>query len=262
MVMKTKWLVGKAILCSLVACSVVASPATAQSPAGSKTAPAKSKKAPPAAKKVNEAFLPPDVQPNLPNVLLIGDSISIGYMLPARHALAGQANVWRPATNCGPTTRGLESLEDWLGDRKWDVIHFNFGLHDLKYMGKDGKNLADPTAEGSHQQVPIDQYAANLRRIAKRLKETGATVIWRETTPVPKGCQGRIPGDSARYNEAAAKVMAELGGIQTDSMYAFAIDHADLQLPANVHYSKEGSQMLAEHVAKSVRNALAARKQQ
>jgi acyl-CoA thioesterase-1 len=123
-------------------------------------------------------------------------------------------------------------------------------------MGKDGKNLADPTAQGSHQQVPIDQYAANLRRIAKRLKETGATVIWRETTPVPKGCQGRVPGDSQRYNEAAAKVMSEVGGIETDPMYAFAVKHAKLQRPANVHYSAEGSQKLAEQVARSVRRSL------
>lgn len=59
---------------------------------------------------------------------LIGDSISIGYMLAAGQALSGEGHVLRPTTNCEPTTRGLESLERWLGDRKWDVIHFNFGV--------------------------------------------------------------------------------------------------------------------------------------
>ena len=164
----------------------------------------------PKAKKVPATFQPPQVQAGLPNVLLIGDSISIGYMLAARKQLAGEANVWRPATNCGPSTRGLESLDAWLGDRQWDVIHFNFGLHDLKYLGPKGQNLADPEAADSHQQVPIDQYAANLKRIAGRLKETGATVIWCETTPVPKGAKGRVVGDSRRYNEAAAEAMGEL----------------------------------------------------
>lgn len=212
----------------------------------------------PAAKKrqPNPAFQPPqNIDPKLPNVLLIGDSISIGYMLAAREQLSGEANVFRPNTNCGPSNRGLESLESWLGDRKWDVIHFNFGLHDLKYMGPNNQNLADPKAKGSHQQVPLDQYTANLKKIAERLKKTGATVIWRETTPVPEGAAGRVVGDSARYNEAAAKVMAEVGDIQIDPMFAFAKEHAE-QLPANVHYSKAGSEKLAEQVAKTVRAAL------
>ncbi len=208
------------------------------------------------ARKPNPAFLPPEkIDPSLPNVLLIGDSISIGYMVPAREQLSGLANVFRPNTNCGPTTRGLESLEAWLGDRKWDVIHFNFGLHDLKYMGPQKQNLADPKAKDSHQQVPIQQYSANLKKIAERLKKTGAVVIWRETTPVPPGAAGRVVGDSARYNEAAAKVMQELGGIQIDPMFAFAKEHAK-QLPANVHYTPEGSKKLAEQVARSVKAAL------
>lgn len=213
----------------------------------------------PPAKKPPAAFEPPEVQAGLPNVLLIGDSISIGYMLDVRKQLSGEANVWRPATNCGPTTRGLESLDAWLGKRKWDVIHFNFGLHDLKYMGANGKNLADPKASGSHQQVPIEQYVANLKRIAKRLKETGATVIWCETTPVPEGSAGRVPGDSKRYNEAAAKAMSELGEIETDRLYAYALEHAAMQKKANVHYTPEGSAKLAEQVASSIRAALKAR---
>lgn len=79
-------------------------------------------------RKIPAAFEPPEVNESLPNVLLLGDSISIGYMLDVRKQLSGQANVWRPAVNCGPTTRGLESLDKWIGDRKWDLIHFNFGL--------------------------------------------------------------------------------------------------------------------------------------
>ncbi len=82
----------------------------------------------------NPAFALVTDDPKLPRVLLIGDSISIGYTVPVRELLAGQANVHRPLTNCGPTTRGLEQLDGWLGEEKWDVIHFNFGLHDLKYI--------------------------------------------------------------------------------------------------------------------------------
>jgi hypothetical protein len=55
--------------------------------------------------------------------------------------LKGKANVHRPRTNCGPTITGLKQIDKWLGDGKWDVIHFNWGLHDLKYMGPNGENL-------------------------------------------------------------------------------------------------------------------------
>jgi hypothetical protein len=199
---------------------------------------------------------PKTVDPSLPNVLIIGDSISIGYMLDVRKQLEGEANVFRPATNCGPSTRGLENIEQWLGDRKWDVIHWNHGLHDLKYLGPKGENLADPNADSSHQQVPIDQYAANLKKLAERMKKTGAVVIWCDTTPVPEGAKGRVPGDSKKYNEVAHRVMEEVGGIEIDPLYDFAIKHAKLQRKADVHYTAEGSAKLAEQVAASIRKAI------
>ncbi|PNY37989.1 SGNH/GDSL hydrolase family protein [Rhodopirellula baltica] len=209
-----------------------------------------------AQRKKNPAFAEPEIDKGLPNVLLIGDSISIGYMLDARKALAGKANVFRPATNCGPTTNGIKNLDAWLGDRHWDVIHFNFGLHDLKYMGPNNENLAAPDSPGAHQQVSIDDYTENIRKIAERLKKTGATVIWRETTPVPEGAAGRVPGDSVKYNEAAASAIAKVGDIQTDPFFAFAESISELQRPANVHYTPEGSKKLGEHVAAQIAKAL------
>jgi acyl-CoA thioesterase-1 len=187
--------------------------------------------------------------PTLPRVLLIGDSISIGYTLPLRESLKGQANVHRPAANCGPTTRGLDQVDRWLGKKPWDVIHFNWGLHDLKYLGPDGKSLADPKSPGSRQQVPIDQYKKNLRRLVARLKKTGATLIWRSTTPVPEGAKGRVVGDAVKYNAVAASVMKE-NGIAVDDMYVFAKTRLkQIQRPANVHFTKDGSKALASHAA-------------
>lgn len=242
------------ILAALVLCvgftaSVQADTATSKPKPTSKAKPAK-KRAP------NPAMTLPDIDPTLPNVLLIGDSISIGYTVPTRDALAGVANVYRPLTNCGPTTRGLESIEAWLGDTKWDVIHFNFGLHDLKYMGPKGQNLADPKANDSQVQVSISDYEANIETIAKRLKETGAKVIWRETTPVPKGARGRVVGQSQQYNAAARRAIDRVGGIQVDSFYDFAMEHANHQKKADVHYTPEGSQLLGNHVAKVIRESL------
>ena len=200
-------------------------------------------------------FEDPKVDPSLPNVLLIGDSISIAYTLGVREALAGNANVFRPPVNCGPTTRGVESLDGWLGDREWAVIHFNFGLHDLKYMAPD-KNLVSPDSEGAFQQVPPEAYRENLEKIVERLKRTDAVLIWRETTPVPAGAAGRIPGDARRYNEIAAEVMARAGDIRIDPFFAHAESIADDQREANVHYTPEGAQAQAEHVAEVIGEAL------
>ena len=74
----------------------------------------------------------------LPRVLLIGDSISMGYTLPTRTLLAGKANLHRIPQNGGPTKNGIAQIDKWLGTGKWDVIHFNWGIHDLKFM-PDGK---------------------------------------------------------------------------------------------------------------------------
>src|SRR5262245_3027271 len=74
----------------------------------------------------NPAFAPVQDVAGLPRVLVIGDWISIGYTLPLCEALKSKANVHRPAANCGPTSRGVQSIDQWLGDGKWDVIHFNF----------------------------------------------------------------------------------------------------------------------------------------
>lgn len=218
-------------------------------------APAKKKKNP------NSAMAEVEEVEGLPRVLLIGDSISIGYTVPVRNGLKGKANVLRPRTNCGPTTKGLEEIDAWLAtggaDKKWDLIHFNWGLHDLKYMGPNNENLADPKAEDSHQQVPPDEYEANLRKLVSRLKETGAILIWRNTTPVPEGSKGRLVGDSAKYNAIAAKIMKE-EKIPTDDLFALTKTRQDeIMRPANVHFTQEGSQALADQVVATIEKALA-----
>ena len=62
----------------------------------------------------------------------------MGYTLPVRELLKGKANVHRIPENGSSTDTGVRKLKDWLGEGKWDVIHFNWGLHDLKHW-KDGK---------------------------------------------------------------------------------------------------------------------------
>src|SRR3954451_20838131 len=123
------------------------------------------------------AFAPVTDQPGLPRVLLIGDSISIGYTVPVRRELAGKANLPRIPENGADTVNGLKKIDSWLGDSKWDVIHFNWGLHDLKVTPDGGR------------QVPLETYETNLAALVARLQKTGARLIWANTTPVPDAPQ-------------------------------------------------------------------------
>jgi acyl-CoA thioesterase-1 len=191
------------------------------------------------------AFAPVRDDPKLPRVLLLGDSISIGYTVPVQKLLAGKANVHRAPTNCGPTSRGVVEIDRWLGNGRWDVIHFNFGLHDLKQV--DGKH-----------QVPLEDYEKNLRTLVARMKKTGARLIWAATTPVPEG-SGNPPRrveDVVAYNRAARTVMEE-NDVAIDDLYAFALPRLkEIQRPANVHFTPAGSQALAREVAVSIQQAL------
>jgi acyl-CoA thioesterase-1 len=192
----------------------------------------------------NPAFAKVADDPKLPRVLLIGDSISIGYTVPVRDLLKGKANVHRIPTNGGPTTRGVQMIDRWLGDGKWDVIHFNWGLHDLKYIS------------GKHQVSPED-YGKNLRTLVARLKKTGAKLIWCSTTPVPKGVSPpRTNDDVLRYNAMAAKIM-KAEGVPTNDLYSFAAKRLEkIQRPRNVHFTPAGSKTLATQVAGSIETAL------
>ena len=196
-----------------------------------------------------------DDQPGLPRVLLIGDSISIGYTIPVRKLLKGKVNLHRIPTNGGPTIKGLEQIDAWIGKKKWDVIHFNWGLHDLKYMGPNGENLF-PKEKGGKVQVALLEYEKNLERLVHRLSKTGAKLIWRNTTPIPLGSKGRYVGDSIRYNTAASRVMIRYS-IPTHDLFTLSRERMkEIMKPANVHYTEEGSKVLAESVAEVILEAL------
>lgn len=200
----------------------------------------------PGAASVDPALLAIDDVAGLPRVLLIGDSISIGYTLFVREMLKGKANVHRIPTNGGPTPKGIEHIDSWLGKGQWDVIHFNWGLHDLKFMFDD------------QPQVDLAQYERNLARLVARMRQTGARLIWASTTPVPslKVSPKRIPDDVLRYNEAAARVMKRQG-VAVNDLYSLAKKRlVEIQRPDNVHFTDAGSRVLAGQVAAAVLAAL------
>lgn len=185
-------------------------------------------------------------EPGLPRVLLIGDSISIGYTLDARANLKGKANVHRIRTNGQSTRVGLLELErKWLRTGKWDVIHFNWGLHDLKYI--NGKI-----------QVPLPEYEANLENLVQILERTAAKLIWASTTPFPDS-ELRVPRymkDLVAYNEAAAKIMAKHHIPIDDLCAAVAPRLGELQRPLDVHFKPEGDAFLGKLVAESISKSL------
>ncbi|MEY3812927.1 MAG: hypothetical protein RL495_874 [Verrucomicrobiota bacterium] len=220
-----------------------------------------SRSAPPVAKE----FAPIVDDPKLPRVLIIGDSVSVAYTLDVRKNLAGVANVHRIAANGGSTRTALGDygLIRWIKPgEKWDVIHFNEGLHDLSYRFPDDRDkndkgeYASPTNGGSPN-VSLEQYEKNLRLIVARLKQTGAKLIFASTTPVPESDAAKYVKDSELpYNVVAKKVMTEEGVTWNDLWAAVKPKQDQLQGKRNVHFMASGSTLLAKQVAEAITREL------
>ena len=199
-------------------------------------------------------------QANLPNVLIIGDSISIGYTAGVQQRLAKEANVRHSPGNSQGTTHGLAELEDWLtpwNGKPWDVIHFNWGLHDLKRVQVAGTS-ANSNDPNDPYQADLATYEANLRKLVAILQKTNAKLIFATTTPFPAGVKPyRSPEDADRYNHVAVQIMKE-HAIPINDLHDFiAPQLAALQQPINVHFTKAGSEALAGEVAAAIRQRLA-----
>ena len=171
--------------------------------------------------------------PRLPRVLLIGDSVSRAYTLGVRHALAGRANVHRAPENCGPTANGIKKMDIWLGDGKWDLIYFNFGIHD--------------------RATPLADYGQRLGQIVARLEKTGATLIWASTTPIPRDDAKQQTPESIVERNAVAARLAQSHRIAIDDLFTFITPYVpETQKPGDVHYNDRGYELLATHVAATI----------
>lgn len=212
------------------------------------------------------AELPTEPEADLPTVLLLGDSISVGYAQLVEEHLAGVADVryterenGRPR-NLGNTRGALKALRlGWVPEGPFDLIHFNFGQNDFAYRNK----TLPPRAPGRLDKekgaitVPIEAYEANLREIVAALKPRADTLLWASSTVVPEGEPARVPGDEVRYNEVAAKVMRE-NGVRTHDLHAFTstFDEDLFVAPGDVHYARGGSEKIAGRVAREIRSVL------
>ncbi len=186
-------------------------------------------------------------------VILIGDSIRMGYEATVRSELAGLAKVWAPEDNGETSVKVLAHLDEWALSRNADIIHLNCGLHDIK-----------TDFDQDARQVPLADYVVNIRSILTQLREkTDATVVWASSTPVNEAWHNatkpfaRFEADVAAYNAAAAEIAQEFG-IAINDLFSVAMSAGrdDLLIEDGVHFTPEGSELLGRHVADRIRGLL------
>jgi lysophospholipase L1-like esterase len=193
----------------------------------------------------------------LPKVLLLGDSIRLGYAPLVAARLAGRARVIGPAANGGDSANVLRHVDEWVIREQPDVLHFNCGLHDLKVSREHGQ-----------YQVPLAQYEANLKELVTRVRaRTSASVVFANTTPIldeRHAARGagfdRYEADVRRYNEVAEAIMLQ-AGILVHDLHGLVEQGGSAALLAadGTHYTPEGNERLAEAVADCVRRQLVIR---
>lgn len=172
-----------------------------------------------------------------PRVLILGDSV---YRQPASDAakeLKGKVRIVYATTQPGEvcnTAAALENLDTLLGDGNWDVIHFNFGLGDLVYRAPGIKSFRVlPFDAGGVCATSPEQYERNLSELVKRLKATGAKLVWASTTPIRHSSTHVFKlGSEAEYNAIAARVMAE-EDVTINDMYTDVVELIDMTRPAS-----------------------------
>lgn len=198
-----------------------------------------------------------------PRVLILGDSISMGYT-PHVRIMMPEVFLWRPmrsarqGENCQGTNHGIRRIDDWLaaGGGKWDVIHFNFGLHDLKHVDPENKrNSNDPNHP---QQANPEIYAKQLEEITVKLKATGAKLVFATTTPIPEGGVKpyRAIDAPSKYNAIAKEIM-KLHDIEVNDLFAVVEGReSELMRPVDVHFNLKGSKLLAKQVVATIQSVL------
>jgi len=193
---------------------------------------------------------------HLPKVLIIGDSISIGYLPHVQEEFKSKYFVVHNPGNAQHTGTGLEKIHDWLGEQKWDIIHFNWGLWDLCYRHPDSKVVGQRDKVNGSVTYTLEDYEKNLESLVQILKKTSAKLVFAATTYVPEGEAGRFVGDDIKYNNAAKKVMNKYD-IQINDLHQTSVNvhtkHATAE--NNVHFTKEGYKKLSENVVAAIEKA-------
>jgi len=184
-------------------------------------------------------------------VVLVGDSIRMGYESYVRTVLADTATVWAPEDNGGNSANVLAHFDEWVIAQQPDVLHLNCGLHDLKREA----GAAGPA-------IALDQYARNLRALFGRLADAHITTLWATSTPVnevwhARGALRRLEEDVIAYNRTSLAVAAEFGLPVNDLYCLVASRGRDLLLAQDGrHFVPAGYALLGEAVAAAIRQIL------
>jgi hypothetical protein len=166
------------------------------------------------------------------NLLLIGDSIRMGYDKSVKKTLEGKVNVIFPDENCRFASYVLRYFHEYLKDIKGediDVVHWNAGLWDCLRLFEEEPH------------TPIDVYAYYIERICVRIKKIcpNATVIFATSTKVISEKMGknfkRYNEEIAQYNEAAVEVVKKYGFVIND-LYAVSASLPEEAHSDPVHY--------------------------
>lgn len=175
-----------------------------------------------------------EVPPNgKPSVLVIGDSVSIGYTPYVRMNLPDYEIVHNRC-NAMDSNNGVEWIDVWLRQReKWQAVTFNHGIWDVVRTN-----------------TPIPTYKDNLRYIGKKLLALHVSIVFFTTTQINE------PSDRDVYNAAAREVMNELG-IPVSDLGAFSDTMVGLHLPGDpLHWTPEGSEALGDFVTDTLNTML------
>ena len=135
-------------------------------------------------------------------IVLLGDSIRLGYEKFIKDSLEGVAEVYSPENNCKFTLNLLRYLHGYVGPEGLpsdaDLVHWNAGLWDVINMVGDDLPLTPP-----------DAYAELIKRINKRIRwcfPKAKIVFATSTAVVEEGYTGtvrRFNKDIENYNKIA-----------------------------------------------------------
>lgn len=165
-------------------------------------------------------------------VLLLGDSIRMGYDKAVKRSLEGKAEVYFPQENCRFASYLLRNISDYrqLSDNQpFDVIHWNAGLWDCLRLFEE-----DP-------HTPLDVYAYYIDRVCIRLKKLypNAKIIFATSTKVQSE---KMDKDFKRYNEEieeynrTAVEVVKKHGFPVNDLYAVSDTLPEEAHSDSVHY--------------------------
>lgn len=187
-----------------------------------------------------DAWMPNMNDHDLPRVVLIGDSITRGYYQAVEQNLKGKAYVARITTSKAIGDPALlAELATFLGQVRFDAVHFNIGMHGWAYSEADYRRY-------------FPELIATLRRHAPN-----ARLIWASTTPVRKDRENGATNQRIQARNAIARELATAQGIPVDDLHALMVPRTELHSD-DVHFNKEGSALMAEQVAREVARLLPA----